>query len=103
MNSILKVGVLALLVSVQTLLAHTALMSCVDNGDGTIMCEGGFSDGSSATGVKVKVVQAGKTLEEKKFDKNSEATFKKPSGEYKVIFDGGEGHTVEIDGKKILN
>jgi len=28
-------------------LAHTPLFSCFDNADGTICCEGGFSDGSS--------------------------------------------------------
>ena len=26
-------------------LAHTPLFSCWDNGDGTLSCEGGFSDG----------------------------------------------------------
>ena len=29
-------------------LAHTPLCSCYDNGDGSVECEGGFSDGSSA-------------------------------------------------------
>ncbi|MBK1637032.1 hypothetical protein CKO19_14985, partial [Rhodovulum adriaticum] len=28
--------------------AHTPLCACYDNGDGTVLCEGGFSDGSSA-------------------------------------------------------
>ena len=37
-------------------LAHSPLCSCFDNGDGTITCEGGFSDGSSASGVKMQVV-----------------------------------------------
>jgi hypothetical protein len=32
--------------------AHTPLCSCYDNGDGTVTCEGGFSDGSSAAGVQ---------------------------------------------------
>ena len=31
-------------------LAHSAVCSCFDNGDDTITCEGGFSDGSSAAG-----------------------------------------------------
>ncbi len=28
--------------------------------------------------------------------------FDKPKGAYKVIFDGGEGHMIEIDGKEIV-
>jgi hypothetical protein len=36
-------------------LAHTPLCSCYDNGDGTVTCEGGFSDGSSASGVQMRV------------------------------------------------
>ena len=36
--------------------SHTPLCSCYDNGDGTVTCEGGFSDGSSAAGVSMKVV-----------------------------------------------
>jgi len=36
-------------------LAHTPLFSCFDNADGTIYCEGGFSDGSSAAGVAILV------------------------------------------------
>ena len=43
--------------------AHTPFCSCLDNGDGTILCEGGFFDGSSAVGVKIQVVDAsGKIL-----------------------------------------
>ena len=36
--------------------AHTPLCSCFDNGDDTVTCEGGFSDGSSASGVPVRVL-----------------------------------------------
>jgi hypothetical protein len=84
-------------------LAHTPLCSCYDNGDGTITCEGGFSDGSSASGVQMRVEDpGGKVLIESKMDEFSEFTFKKPSGAYKVVFDAGEGHAVEIDGKDII-
>ncbi len=82
--------------------AHTALMNCMENADGTIGCEAGFSDGSSATGVALKVVQDGKVILETKFDPNSEASFKKPQGEYTVIFDGGDGHALSIPSKAIL-
>ena len=77
--------------------AHTPLGSCSDEGDGTILCEGGFSDGSSAAGVKMKVVDSqGKVLIEGVMNEDSEFTFKKPSGEYTVIFDAGPGHVVKV-------
>lgn len=82
---------------------HTPLCSCWDNGDGTITCEGGFSDGSSAAGVGIRVKDdSGETLAEGKMDEFSEFTFDKPSGPYKVMFDAGEGHVVEVPGKEIM-
>ena len=41
-------------------------------------------------------------LRELKLDSNSEVSFPKPEGDYKVMFDGGEGHSIELDGKKIV-
>ncbi|CCK81436.1 MULTISPECIES: hypothetical protein [Desulfobacula] len=83
--------------------AHTPLCSCYDNADGTITCEGGFSDGSSASGVQIRVEdKAGKILIKGKMDEDSEYTFDKPSDSYKVIFDAGEGHKIEVDGKEIM-
>jgi hypothetical protein len=82
--------------------AHTPLCSCSDEGDGTVLCEGGFSDGSSAAGVKMTVLDAsGKTLVEGKMNEDSEFTFKKPSGVYTVIFDAGPGHEVKVPSTEI--
>jgi hypothetical protein len=84
-------------------LAHTPLCSCYDNGDGTVTCEGGFSDGSSAAGVKMLVQDgAGALVTEGKMDSDSEFTFTKPAAAYMVLFDAGEGHRIEIDGKDIV-
>ncbi|MFW6239972.1 MAG: hypothetical protein ACOC98_05080 [Thermodesulfobacteriota bacterium] len=83
--------------------AHTPLFSCYDNGDGTVTCEGGFSDGSSAAGVKVHLKDgSGNTLQETQLDEFGELTFDKPEGEYSVILDAGEGHQVEVKGSEIL-
>ncbi|MBN1140454.1 MAG: hypothetical protein JXB25_01465 [Deltaproteobacteria bacterium] len=82
-------------------LAHTPLCSCYDNGDGTVTCEGGFSDGSSASGVQMRVESNGAVLINGKMDQDSEFTFKKPAAAYRVVFDAGEGHRIEIDGKDI--
>ncbi|MGD9212384.1 MAG: hypothetical protein PVI90_16505 [Desulfobacteraceae bacterium] len=84
-------------------LAHTPLCSCYDNGDDTITCEGGFSDGSSASGVQVRVEDAGGgVLIKGKMDEDGEFTFDKPSEDYNVVFDAGEGHVIKIVGKEIV-
>lgn len=92
---------LILLVS-SGLFAHTPLLSCMDEGDGTITCEGGFSDGSSAGGVKFRVEQNGKVINETKLNSSSEVNFKKPDGKYIAIFDAGAEHIVKIQSKNIF-
>lgn len=83
-------------------LAHTPLCACYDNGDGTVLCEGGFSDGSSAAGVRMAVTDgAGLVLIEAKMDDNSEFTFDKPSGAFRVLFDAGDGHQIVIPADEI--
>lgn len=104
MKKLLTLAVLgASLVFPGAALAHSPILDCFDNGDGTISCEGGFSDGSSASGVKLSIVDgSGKVLMQGKMNQDSEYTFKKPAGAYKVLFDAGEGHSVEVDGSKIV-
>jgi hypothetical protein len=83
-------------------LAHTPLFSCYDNGDGTVLCEAGFSDGSSASGVPVRVLDGtGAVIEESKMDANSEFIFDMPEGEYSVQFDAGEGHRIDVPAAEI--
>lgn len=83
--------------------AHTPLFACYDNADGTVLCEGGFSDGSSAAGVIVRVLDAdGSALIESQLSSLSEIEFDKPDGEYTAVFDAGEGHIIEIPSSRIL-
>ena len=82
--------------------AHTPLCSCSDEGDGTILCEGGFSDGTSAAGVDMSVLDSsGKVLIKGKMNQDNELTFTKPQGDYTVIFDAGPGHKVEVPSLEI--
>jgi len=84
-------------------LAHTPLFACYDNADGTVLCEGGFSDGSSAAGVTIRVLGAGRSvLLESQLNHLSEIEFDKPEGEYIAVFDAGEGHIIEILSSRIL-
>jgi len=82
--------------------AHTAIMSCFDNGDENIVCEGGFSDGSSASGILFYIKQNDKTVLETRMNEDSEVVFKKPLSEYTVHFDAGEGHKITIKGEDIV-
>ncbi|MBN2232624.1 MAG: hypothetical protein JW781_07380 [Deltaproteobacteria bacterium] len=100
-NIVIAVVCGLLLLPALVALAHTPLCSCWDNGDGTVTCEGGFSDGSSAAGVRMVVKQDGKEVVAGQMDESSQFTFEKPAGAYKVRFEAGEGHEVEIDGKEI--
>lgn len=93
----------ALLASVSLAQAHTPLCSCFDNGDNTITCEGGFSDGSSASGVGMRIESPdGRVLLEGQMNENSEFTFDKPTDDYVVTFDAGEGHRIKVPGKEIF-
>ena len=95
-------GMAVLLVS-SVAQAHTPLCSCFDNGDNTVTCEGGFSDGSSAAGVPIYVkTPDGKVLLEGVMTEDSEFTFDKPEGDYSVFFDAGEGHTITVPGSEIV-
>lgn len=104
MRALFTSTMLAALVLISSVaMAHTPLFSCYDNGDGTITCEGGFSDGSSAAGVRVFILDgAGNTVKETKLDEFSEITIKKPSGDYAMKFDAGEGHRITVPGKDIV-
>lgn len=93
----------ALVLTSLSALAHTPLCACYDMGDGTVLCEGGFSDGSSASGVGIRVVDNdGNPLLEGEMSADSEFEFDKPVGDYTVVFDAGPGHAIEIDGKDIV-
>lgn len=81
--------------------AHTAIMSCYDDGTGYITCEGGFSNGASAEGVEFRLEQNGTVVMQTKMDEVGEVYFEKPSTDFVVIFNGGEGHVVHIDGQDI--
>jgi hypothetical protein len=81
---------------------HNAICDCFLEEDDTIVCEGGFSDGSTATGIPVRVVDRdGKILIEGAMNERSEFTFARPEVAFKVEFDAGEGHVVQIDGRDI--
>lgn len=102
-SRILSCFILILFLLAPTVWAHTPLMACFDNGDGTITCNGGFSDGSTATGVALRVEDSrGTPLIEGKMDEDSEYTFETPKEPFTVIFDAGPGHVVREKSENIV-
>lgn len=82
--------------------AHNPICDCYDNGDNTITCEGGFSDGGTAVGVAMRIFDAaGKVLIEGVMSDQSDFTFTKPDGTFRVEFEGGAGHVIQIDSRDI--
>ena len=82
--------------------AHNAICDSFDNGDGTITCEGGFSDGSPAGGIPLRVIDGtGKVLVEGVMSAHSDFTVDRPDVGFRVQFDAGEGHVLQIDGRDI--
>jgi hypothetical protein len=82
-------------------IAHTPLLYIEDNDDGTIYVEGGFSDGSSAEGIPIRLEDSeGNVLWNGTLDaygtvENLSIPDVQP---YYVIFDAGPGHEVTKDG-----
>jgi len=86
----------------QVALAHTPICDCYDNGDNTITCEGGFSDGGTAAGIPMRIIDGtGKLLIDGAMSAQSDFTFAKPDGNFRVEFEGGDGHIIQIDGRDI--
>lgn len=84
--------------------AHSPSMQCSYTSDkkDEITCKGGFSDGSSAFGVDVSVMDFDdEVIVKGKFDKESNFTFKTPKEDFYVKFDGGPGHELELNSSDI--
>ena len=93
---------LSLLLATLPALAHTPLFDCYDNGDDTITCEGGFTDGASAEGVDIRVVDAqGKVLQQGILDAAGSITFRRPAGDFSVVFSAGSEHSITVLGDEI--
>lgn len=91
-----------MLLGLNSAAAHTPICDCYDNGDGTVTCEGGFSDGASAAGIPVSIVDSsGKVVIQSQMSDYSDFSFVKPKGDFRVIYQGGDGHVIEIDSRDI--
>jgi hypothetical protein len=86
-----------LLLAATPVLAHNPMCECTESGE-QITCKGGFSDGSGAPGVTLDVIGYDEqVLVASKLGADSTLSFKRPDGEFYVLFDAGPGHVVEVD------
>ena len=79
--------------------AHSPVCNCYndDDDDNKVVCEGGFSDGGSAEGVAIRVLDdRDKILINDVMDKDSTFTFTIPDADFHVVFDAGPSHQVVI-------
>lgn len=82
--------------------AHSPLLSCFDNDDGTVTCEAGYSDGASSAGQTVRVREASNRLIlESVFGSDGTFSFKKPDMNFVVEFIGDPSHFVSFDGEDL--
>jgi len=76
--------------------AHAPVLDCYIKQD-QVQCEAGFSDGSSAAGKKIQVLDArNKVLLEGVLDNAGTYVFKPPGVDYHVVFLGGDNHQTTL-------
>lgn len=82
--------------------AHHPTCRCRMETAQTVLCTGGFSDGSGAPGVVIDVIaQDEEMLIPGRLGADSTVRFRRPGRGFYVLMDAGPGHTVEIDGESI--
>jgi hypothetical protein len=76
--------------------AHAPVFVCESDND-MIRCEAGFSDGSSAEGRAVTVLDAEhRVIMEGTVDSDGLYVFTPPDGDFHVFFDGGQYHEITL-------
>ena len=101
-RALLSIFLLIVVAALRPTHAHAPLFDCFADGKDKISCEGGFSDGSSATGIVVRVLDGQeKVLLEGKIDADGRFAFARPAVEFHVLFDAGAGHKVTVFGADI--
>ena len=89
-------------VGARQLFAHSAICNCYANEDRSITCEGGFSDGSSAKGLPIRVLDLrDRVLIDGKLDDKSTFSFPRPTQDFRVVLDAGGGHVVTVESEDI--
>ncbi len=82
--------------------AHPPFCVCKMIDATTVRCEGGFANGTGVPGVKLDVIRYDESVVlETTFGADSTVTFKRPDGEFYILFDAGPGNSFDVDYKDI--
>lgn len=82
--------------------AHPPLCVCKMIDATTVGCEGGFADGTGVPGVRLDVVRYDESIIlQTSFEADSTVSFRKPDGEFYMLFDAGPGQSFDVDYKDI--
>ena len=96
-RSLQRASITSILLASQWAHAHAPILDCFIK-QGKVTCEAGFSDGSSAAGRRIQVLDArNKVLLDGVLDQAGTYTFTAPSVDYHVVFYGGDHHQVTLD------
>ena len=77
--------------------AHNPICFCYMESDSEVLCEGGFTDGASAEGVSMQVVDdRGRVLIAGAINEEQVFVFEMPDVEFQVVFDAGDNHRVVV-------
>jgi hypothetical protein len=86
----------------QAAFAHAPVLDCYIEHDDLVKCEAGYTDGSSAAGRKIHVQDtSNKLLLEGSLGQDNTFTFQPPTGNYSVVFLGGDNHDATIQSSDI--
>ena len=79
-------------------LAHNPMCECEELASGQVTCTAAVREATGAAGVTLDVIGYDEqVLVGGKLGDDSTLTFKRPDGEFYVLFDAGPGHVVEVD------
>ena len=88
---------MGLLATIVPAFAHAPILYCYVEDDTHILCEAGYSDGSSALGQEIRVSNLeGRVLLVDKFGDDNTFTFETPDEPYQVEFIGDPGHLATV-------
>ena len=84
--------------------AHSPIMTCYDNGDETVTCEAGFSDGASATGSQIALMtEDQRLLGAGEVDEAGGYTFDYPDADFfEIQFISDSAHTLTLYSDEIV-
>lgn len=91
------INIIILVLTPIYLFSHSLVLNVLDNQDGTISIEGEFNTGESAAGALVKIItlNSEEILFEQRLTDDKEMIIDIPKIPYKIVLDGGPGHTEE--------